>query len=367
VETKQTALLTRALASLKKGLQKANLQDRPQLDLVMLALHGKKIGFDKVIKMIDNMVATLKKEQFDDDHKKEYCTVQLDSADDKKKSLEHRLSDIGSAIANAKESISTLAAEIQSLNAGIKALDKSVAEATEGRRSEHQEYTESMASNSAAKDVLGFAKNRLAKFYQPKMYKAPAKRELTSGERIAVNMGGTAPPTVAPGGIAGTGISSLVQISEHEQGREAPAPPPSTWGSYQKKSSEHGGVVAMMELLMRDLSNQMAEAQTQEKDAQADYEAMMQDSAEKRTSDSKALTGKQSAKAEMEGALESHTEDKASSGKELLGTTAYISSLHTECDWLLKYADMRKDARTSEIEALGNAKAVLSGADFTLL
>merc|ERR1719384_1554657 len=117
---------------------------------------------------------------------------------------------------------------------------------------------------------------------------------------------------------------------------------------------------------MRDLSNQMAEAQTQEKDAQADYEALMRDSAAKRTSDSKALTGKGSAKAEMEGALESHTEDKVSTGKELLGTTAYISSLHSECDWLLKYADMRKDARTSEIEALGSAKAVLSGADFSL-
>jgi len=290
----------------------------------------------------------------------------LDSADDKKKSLEHQLSDLESAIASAEESISTLAAEIKALDAGIKALDKSVAEATEGRKAEHEEYTEFMASNSAAKDVLGFAKNRLAKFYTPKLYKAAASKELTKGERIAVSMGGTAPPTEAPGGIAGTGITALVQIAEHNQGQAAPPPPPSTWDAYQKQTSEHGGVVAMMQLLLTDLSNQMTAAETEEKDSQADYEVLMRDSAAKRTTDSKALTGKQAAKAEMEGALESHSADKASTGRELAGTTQYIASLHTECDWLLKYAGMRKEARTSEIEALGSAKAVLSGADYSL-
>ncbi len=37
------------------------------------------------------------------------------------------------------------------------------------------------------------------------------------------------------------------------------------------------------------------------------------------------------------------------------------------CDWLLKYYDVRKEARASEIDALGKAKAVLSGADYSLL
>merc|ERR1711860_46112 len=118
--------------------------------------------------------------------------------------------------------------------------------------------------------------------------------------------------------------------------------------------------------LLNDLSVQMTEAETVEKDSQADYEALMRDSAEKRTADSKSLSGKQVAKAETEAALESHSEDKATATRGLAGTNAYIASLHTECDWLLKYATMRAEARTSEIEALGNAKAVLSGADFSL-
>merc|ERR1719223_2613035 len=145
--------------------------------------------------MIDNLVATLKQEQLDDDHKKEYCTVRLDTSDDKRKSLEQELSDISAAIASAEESIATLKQDIKALEAGIKSLDQSVAEATANRKAEHQEYTELIASNSAAKEVLGFAKNRLAKFYTPRMYKGPAKRELTTADRIAVNNGGTAPPT----------------------------------------------------------------------------------------------------------------------------------------------------------------------------
>merc|ERR1719497_233816 len=104
----------------------------------------------------------------------------------------------------------------------------------------------------------------------------------------------------------------------------------------------------------------MAEAGTTEKDSQGDYEALMRDSAGKRTADSKSLSGKQMAKAETEAALESHTEDEATANRGLKGTNEYIASLHIECDWLLKYATMRAEARTSEIEALGNARAVLS-------
>merc|ERR1719190_231979 len=89
-------------------------------------------------------------------------------------------------------------------------------EATEQRQTEHADFTELMASDSAAKELLGFAKNRLYKFYNRKLYKAPPKRELSEEERIAVNMGGTASPTPAPGGIAGTGISAFVQSHSTE-------------------------------------------------------------------------------------------------------------------------------------------------------
>merc|ERR1712187_749034 len=101
--------------------QRNNKGDRHHLDFIALAISGKKIGFEKVIKMIDDMVATLKTEQDDDDHKKEYCAAQFDQADDKKKSLEPSIADLDTAIADAKEAIATTKDEIEALEKAIKA------------------------------------------------------------------------------------------------------------------------------------------------------------------------------------------------------------------------------------------------------
>jgi len=92
----------------------------------------------------------------------------------------------------------------------------------------------------------------------------------------------------------------------------------------------------------------------------------MNDSAEKRSEMKKSLTEKEGAKAAMQGELEASKEDKASASKELMATKSYIATLHSECDWLIQYFDMRKTARSEEVDALGKAKAVLSGADFSL-
>jgi chromosome segregation ATPase len=351
----------RALTAIRTAMKSGN----PRLDFIALAIQGKKIGFDKVIKMIDEMVVTLKTEQNDDDHKKEYCAKQFDMADDKKKGLERSVSDLETAIEDQKEGIASAKADIEALEKSIKALDKAVAEATEQRKEENEDFTELMASDSAAKEILGFAKNRLNKFYNPKLYKAPPKRELTDEDRATLAAGGTLAPTAAPGGIAGTGVTVLAAVSQH--GAAKPPPPPEAPGAYKKKSGESGGVIAMIDLLVKDLDKEMTVAKTEEKDAQADYETMMKDSAAKRADDSKSLADKQGTLANLEASLQSNTEEKGSTTKELGATIQYIQSLHAECDWLIQYFDVRKEARTSEIDALGKAKAVLSGADFSLV
>merc|ERR550532_2202614 len=101
----------------------------------------------------------------------------------------------------------------------------------------------------------------------------------------------------------------------------------------------------MIDLLVKDLDKEMAIAEAEEKDAQADYEAMLKDSAEKRALDSKSLTEKVGTKASIEGDLQAHKEAKASAASQLAATLEYIHSLHAECDWLLKYFNVRKEAR----------------------
>merc|ERR1719203_2396883 len=145
----------------------------------------------------------------------------------------------------------TLGEEIAALTAGIRKLDKSVAEATANRKAEHEEYSELIASNSAAKEVLGLAKNRLQQFYNPKLAKAT--------------------PTVAP---------SFVQLLEQRR-KADPGPAPATWNAFAKQSEANGGVVQMINLLIADLDKEITEVEAEEKDAQADYETLMADSADK--------------------------------------------------------------------------------------
>merc|ERR1719473_501079 len=134
------------------------------------------------------------------------------------------------------------------------------------------------------------------KFYNPKLYKAPPKRELSEEERISLNMGGTLAPTAAPGGIAGTGVTVLSQV--------APPPPPEANLAYKKSGEQSNGVIAMIDLLVADLDKDNQIAEVEEKDGQKEYEAFMADASEKRSQDSKAVTDKEGAKAETETELQ---------------------------------------------------------------
>jgi len=363
LQIQETAGTVRARA---RDALKATAQHGPQIDFIELVLKGKKVGFEKVIALIDEMVVTLKKEQVADDEKKEYCDEQFDITEDKKKELELDIGDKDKEIDDIKSMLETVDEEIAALEDSIKSLDKSVAVATAQRKDEYADFQVLMANNKGAKELILFAKNRMQKFYNPKLYKPPPKRELSEEERITLNMGGTLAPTNPPGGIAGTGVG-FVQIRAHERVQRDAPPPPPPGASAHKKSEASGGVLAMMDMLVADIDKEMLAAEMEEKDSQDDYEKLMLETSEKRATASKTLTDKTAAKADGEANLQALTDAKEALGTELKATMDYLTSLHGECDWLLQYYDKRKEARASEIDAMGKAKAVLKGADYSLL
>merc|ERR1719424_892678 len=276
--------------------------------------------------MIEDMIKLLGKEQRDDNDKKEYCESLIDKTEDNLKELELTVSDLGKAIADHKERIATLAEEIAALNDGINVLDKQVAEATAERKEEHEDNVQTLASDGAAKKLIGLATNRMNQFYNPKLAKSFAQR------------------------------SSV-----------APPPPPETFGAYSKKGEESTGVIAMMDMMVADLDKEITEIETEEKENQAEYETMIADSGAKRASDAKSIADKESAKADLEGTLVTTKEEKSSKTKEAMATAKFLSETHADCDWLLSNFETRKQARAGEIDSLKKAKAVLSGADFSLL
>merc|ERR1719263_1113428 len=224
--------------------------------------------------------------------------------------------------------------------------------------------------NNAAVQLLELAKNRLNKFYNPALYKEPERRELTEEERIYVNSGGADPrdaeeAAVAGTGIAGTGIAVFAQLKMKYGDDAAPPPPPETVDAYTKKDASGPG--ALIEKLKNDLEKEMQAAEMDEKQSQKDYEEMMADSANQRHTDSKSITEKDAQKADLEGDLQAAKEAKNNAEAEMLALGEYMAKLHGSCDFLLENFDVRKESRASEIDALKKAKAVLSGADYSLL
>merc|ERR1719333_2124449 len=84
--------------------------------------------------MLDGLMGKLKQEQADDDEKVAYCAAEFDKHEDIKKGLVLDISDLSKAVDDAQGTMETLAKEIAALSAGIKDLDKSVAEATATRK-----------------------------------------------------------------------------------------------------------------------------------------------------------------------------------------------------------------------------------------
>merc|ERR1719262_999707 len=215
-----------ALSSLK------NLSSsHPETGLIQLALMGKKVGFEKIIKMIDDMVVQLKAEQQDDEAQLKWCNAEFDTTEDRTAAEKRRLEGEEAKIAETTDAIAQLKDELAALAKGIEDLDKAVAEATEQRKAEHAEFTSTSAQNNAALQLLAVAENRLNKFYNPALYKAPERRELMEEERIYVQSGGADPrdaeeAAAKEGTIAGTGIVALASIRAATNDGVAPPPPP---------------------------------------------------------------------------------------------------------------------------------------------
>merc|ERR1719281_1096051 len=86
---------------------------------------------------------------------------------------EDHLSSLGATLEEISGDIDSVSQAISDLEEGIKNLDRDVAEATEQRKTEHAEYAVNVQMQEVAIEIMGKAKNRLNKFYNPSAYKPP--------------------------------------------------------------------------------------------------------------------------------------------------------------------------------------------------
>merc|ERR1719301_238691 len=176
--------------------------------------------------MIDDMVELLGKQQAEDEKQKTYCMDEFDKAADEEAAAKTKLSETDAKLAELTDTIGTLMEEISALGESISALDKSVADATEQRKEEHAAYVETLQMNEVAMGLVEKAKNRMQKFYNPTLYKAPPKTENTMEEKII---------------DAGT----FAQIRSHDSSDAADFAP-------YEKSQKSAGVMGLMDMMSKE-------------------------------------------------------------------------------------------------------------------
>jgi hypothetical protein len=318
-----------------------------------------KADFSKVNELIDNMVTLLGKEQKDDAKHRSFCNAEFDTSADSAKELKSQISALASQISQVKDEIAALGDAISASEQKVADLDKSVKEAGVQREAEHTEYQNVLQANQLAIELIGKAKNKLNKFYNPSMYVEEPQRELTAEDRAVLAAGGEVDRSIPQQPIA--------FLQTHSQEDESqPAPPPETFsGEYTGKGKKSNGVIALLDKLVGELESDVQDAEHEEKTANRDYQKLTKDATTSRKQEVRSIVTKSKSKADNEATLE---EAKRGHQLKLAAQTelnTYVSELHQSCDFIVAQFEVRKEARTKEIEGLKRAKAVLAGADYS--
>jgi predicted RNase H-like nuclease (RuvC/YqgF family) len=294
-------------------------------ELVALASSVKLDAFTKVKKAIDDMIAKLLQDKEDEIKHKDYCVDEINT-NERENDLKNRDKEEKEAhIETMKNEIHVLSQELDTLKAEIQTLQTELKRAGEDREAENKDFQDTVADQRATIKLLQKTLDVLKGFYDKKHKGASLAQEDPAGP-----------------------------------------PPPPGFKAY-KKNEGSGGVLGMIQQIIGDAKAEEAEAIQAEKDAQAAYELYVKDTNDSVTSKNDSITNKSDTKAKKEGALHEDKKDLNNIMTELEELSNENADLHKACDFTLKNFDIRQSARDEEVEALREAKAVLSGAKFEAL
>jgi len=318
--TQNSKRRTQALEVLKKASQK--FAD-PRLN--MLATKARMDAFGEVKKAIQEMVDKLTKEKADEIKHKDWCIEELNANERDTANKKRDEGDLGAKIDDLTMSVDTLAKDIENLKADVVELQAQLKKAGEDREKQNKELQVVVADQRATQKLLAAALNILKGFYD----KAALLQK-----------------------------SSSASATELQQ-----APPPGF--KKQESSAASGGVMGMMEGIIKEAKTMEEEALRGETDAQAAYEEFVQDTNASIEEKSKDITNKMDMKAKAES-----DKVQAESGREAtMGEIEQLQNegfdIHKSCDFTLKNFDVRQAAREDEIDALKQAMAMFSGASFS--
>merc|ERR1712187_850655 len=289
--------------------------------LATLAYKVRLDAFTRVKKAIDDMIAQLLKEKEDEVKHKDFCVDEFNSNQLQTEKKEREKQDLIAHIEDLEQTIKTLTEEIENLKAQIAEMQVQLKRAGENREKENKEFQMTVADQRETQKLLQAALNVLAEFY---------------GKKAA----------------------ALVQKQE-----PVGPPPPPGFEAY-KKNAASGGVMSMIQQIISDAKAMEAETIRSEEDAQKAYEDFVKETNASIEAKSKDIVNKSENKAKAESERVTTKESKEATMLELEQLSNYNAQLHQSCDFVMKNFDLRQTARDEEVEALKQAKAILSGAKF---
>merc|ERR1719321_1723867 len=121
----------------------------------------------------------------------------------------------------------------------------------------------------------------------------------------------------------------------------------------------------MIQQIINDAKAMEAEAIRADEDSQKAYEDFVKETNFSIEAKTKEIINKSEEKAKAETDLTQAQEDKEAVLLELEQPSNYNAELHQSCDFVMKNFEIRQTARDEEIDALKQAKAILSGAKFS--
>merc|ERR1719453_254619 len=278
--------------------------------------------------MIDEMIVKLKQQQEDEVKKNDWCKSEFQEnnmetmrKEDLKQDQTVRIEDLSSAI-------KTLTDEIDAAKAQIAQSQIDLQRAGENRVKENTEFQKTVADQVATQEILAKALDKLATFYD-KLFLAQVGRH----------------------------SHTAVHADEHHK-KQAPPVPQIEY----KKSAASGGVMSMIEKLIYDAKELEADSKKAKGEAQTQYETFLADTNASVKELQEAVTTKSENKAKAEKELVETEEALGFTMADLEDLASYKAGLHEDCDYLLKNFGIRQEGRQAEIEALQQAKQILSGA-----
>merc|ERR1719356_1662867 len=292
--------------------------------LVLLASAVQEGVFDKVIAEVERLVAELSQQQKDEVKHRDYCVAELadnerdtSAADHKKENLVQKEADLEQTIKELAEKMAVTKEEAAEVQSQMK-------RSSEIREAENADFQEVVQDQRLTQMILSKALTRLKEVYSLMQQQPGAAHIATSGTKTDA---GNAP----------------ARFTKYE------------------KNAGGGRVVMLLEKIAADAKKLEDEAVAGEMSAQNVYEDFMKQSNKELTAYGESLQSMGVAKATAEGDLSMTKTDLKDTLKELEGLNSYLGDLHKSCDFIMRNFEARQEARAQEIEALGEAKAILSG------